>query len=56
MDIYNTKKFLKFSEIDDCYWKRSWYAMETLLNALSNDSDNEILKALGNPNLFEGRT
>ena len=56
MDIYNTRKFLKTSEIDDYYWKKSWYAMENLLSALSKDSDNEILQAISNPNLFEGRT
>ena len=56
MDIYNTKQFLKTSTIDDYYWRRSWYAMENLLNAIAKDSDEEILRALSNPNLFEGRT
>ena len=56
MDIYNTRKFLKTSEIDDYYWKKSWHIMQRLLDALTKDSDKEILRALSNPNLFEGRT
>ena len=56
MDIYNTRKFLKTSEIDDRYWKRSWHAMGQLLSALKGDSEKEILKALSNPSLFEGRS
>ena len=56
MDIYNTKKFLKTSEIDDHYWKKSWFTLGLLLSALEKDSEIEILKALNNPNLFGGRT
>jgi len=56
MDIYNTKQFLKTSQIDDYYWRRSWYATKNLLDAITEDSDTEIFKALLNPNLFEGRT
>ena len=55
MDIYNTRKFLKTSEIDDHYWKRSWYILEGLLDALDKDCDEEILRTLSNPNLYLGR-
>lgn len=44
MDIYNIK-------VNDKQWVRSWFVMEGLIEAIDQDSDEEILRALKNPDL-----
>jgi len=53
MDRYNIKQKSKPSEIDDDFWRRSFYLHSVLEQAL-NSGDNKQLQAIvNNHNLFK---
>ena len=56
MDRFNSRTFLKSSNIDDGYWEFSLLLANQFRNAVEQDDDKEILRLLDNPRLFTGRT
>jgi hypothetical protein len=53
MDIYNPKKELgKTSQVNDQYWKESYFIQSTLEEALEQDADTEIKRIINNPHLY----
>ena len=55
MDRFNSRTFLKSSDIDDGYWKFAMILSNQLENAIKEDNDQEILRLLDSPKLFTGR-
>ena len=56
MDRFNSRTFLKSSDIDDGYWKFSLLLANQLVKAMKQDNDREILRLLDSPKLFIGRS
>ena len=56
MDRFNSRTFLKSSDIDDGYWRFSLLLANQLVKAMAQDNDREMLRLLDSPKLFIGRT
>ena len=55
MDRFNSRTFLKSSNIDDGYWRFAMMLSNQLEHAIQEDNDPKILRLLDSPKLFTGR-
>lgn len=53
MDRYNIKQHSKTSEIDDDFWRKSFYLNSVLEQALDLNDNKQIKAIVNNHNLFK---